>query len=224
MISKDEVKHIAELARLGLTETEIKKFQNTIWRYYERHKRDMPWRKTTDPYRILVSEIMLQQTQVGRVIPKYNVFVDNFPTVEMLARAPLRKVLKLWSGLGYNRRALSLHAAAQEIVKKYKGLLPNNVLLLDALPGIGKATASALVTFAVQVCGRTRPSAVSSIKNTIRQDGFTLPDRMSSKNSATSCSGVQGFSTLRSGIGTTLRPKTICSSLGSLRLFMKLGT
>ncbi len=118
----------------------------------------MPWRPpslklrradgTLDPYRILVSEVMLQQTQVSRVIPKYEAFLKKFPDVSSLADAPLSDVLKLWSGLGYNRRAINLQKAAKEIVSKYGGIFPKTVLELDELPGIGEATAGAIVAYA----------------------------------------------------------------------------
>ena len=108
----------------------------------------MPWRKTHDPYRIMVSEIMLQQTQVDRVIPYYEKFLKLFPTVRSLAKAPLSEVLRAWSGLGYNRRAKFLHMAARAIVEKHKGVMPKEYDDLLALPGIGEYTAKAIRVFA----------------------------------------------------------------------------
>lgn len=108
----------------------------------------MPWRKTKDPYKILVSELMLQQTQVQRVIPKYKLFLKQFPNMQVLAAAPLGEVLRAWQGLGYNRRAKFLHHLAQEVVKNYQGKLPRTESELVGLPGIGKATAAALMAFA----------------------------------------------------------------------------
>lgn len=108
----------------------------------------MPWRKTKDPYKILVSELMLQQTQVQRVLPKYSQFLKLFPTIKILAAAPLGEVLKAWQGLGYNRRAKFLHQLAQEVTKNHQGKLPRTEAELVSLPGIGKATAAALVAFA----------------------------------------------------------------------------
>lgn len=95
-------------------------FQKTVWDYYAKHGRDLPWRRpdSEDPYKILVSEIMLQQTQVQRVIPKYHSFLERFPSVESLAEAPLATVLSEWSGLGYNRRGKYLHEAARVLVVK----------------------------------------------------------------------------------------------------------
>lgn len=124
-------------------------FQKKIYSYYRIHGRhDLPWRKTKDPYKILVSEIMLQQTQVKRVREYYKKFITTFPTLHILARAPLKKVLKLWSGLGYNRRALLLHRCAEEIFKKYGGKIPHDIETLKTLPGIGPYTAGAVMAFA----------------------------------------------------------------------------
>lgn len=127
---------------------EISAFQELIWNYYNDHARSMPWRTNTDPYYILVSEMMLQQTQVGRVIPKFEEFLRLFPTVHELAAAPQAEVLKAWSGLGYNRRAKFLHAAATEIVSQYDGRVPTTLTALTNLPGIGHNTACAIVTYA----------------------------------------------------------------------------
>lgn len=108
----------------------------------------MRWRDTRDPYRILVSEIMLQQTQVERVRPKYDAFVKRFPTVDSLAKAPLSEVLRAWSGLGYNRRAKYLHECAKRVVLEYGGRFPREMETLRGLPGIGLSTAAALRAFA----------------------------------------------------------------------------
>jgi A/G-specific adenine glycosylase len=108
----------------------------------------MPWRSTVDPYKIFVSEIMLQQTQVVRVIPKYEAFVLKFPSFKSLANARTGKVLELWSGLGYNRRALNLQRAAKIVTRNWKGVLPPDIEELDRLPGVGPATAAALYVYA----------------------------------------------------------------------------
>lgn len=107
----------------------------------------MPWRETSDPYRILISEIMLQQTQVCRVRTKYTEFLKNFPTVRALAKAPLGEVLRAWSGLGYNRRAKYLHLCAKKIVTEHGGKFPRTYEELIALPGIGVSTGGALLAF-----------------------------------------------------------------------------
>lgn len=126
----------------------IPEFQETVWSYAATHSRTMPWRNTTDPYHILVSEMMLQQTQVDRVIPKYIAFIEAFPTVLVLARANLSEVLRLWSGLGYNRRAKFLWNAANQIVDKYDGNVPDDIDTLTELSGVGKNTAGALLAYA----------------------------------------------------------------------------
>ncbi len=125
-----------------------RKFQTAILLWFAKHCRDLPWRRTCDPYKILVSEVMLQQTQVDRVIPKYEAFLHKFPTVKKLARAKCFSVIKLWSGLGYNNRAVRLHQAAQEIVRHYQGALPRSIEALERLPGIGSYTARAIQAFA----------------------------------------------------------------------------
>ena len=125
------------------------KFRKIVWEYYKQHGRnELPWRKTDDPYKILVSEMMLQQTQVERVIPYYTAFIKQYPNVRSLAKAPLSEVLKLWQGLGYNRRARFLHEASKYIVENYKGKIPNDAAELESIWGIGPYTARAVMTFA----------------------------------------------------------------------------
>lgn len=125
------------------------KFRAIVWRYFREHGRNsLPWRHTYSPYHILVSEMMLQQTQVERVIPFYWKFLEKFPTVERLADAPLSQVLKVWQGLGYNRRAQKLHMAAQEIVGHYRGSFPKTAEQMSLLPGVGPYTAHAVAAFA----------------------------------------------------------------------------
>jgi len=116
--------------------------------WYGRHQRALPWRETSDPYRIWVSEIMLQQTQVDTVIPYYHRFLKAFPSVSSLARAPLQDVLKAWENLGYYSRARNLHAAAKMIVEKFKGRIPDNFEVIKTLPGIGEYTAGAILSIA----------------------------------------------------------------------------
>lgn len=116
--------------------------------WYRRHGRRLPWRRTRDPYRILVSEVMLQQTQVDRVIPYYRAWLRRWPTVRTLAHARLSEVIRAWSGLGYNRRAVNLHRTAQTIVRVWQGRVPAAVADLETLPGIGAYTARAVAAFA----------------------------------------------------------------------------
>lgn len=124
-------------------------FQKTVLTYWKRNGRHaLPWRKTHDPYKILVSEIMLQQTQVDRVIPYFTRWMKVFPTVRVLAKAPLSDVLREWSGLGYNRRAKLLRDCAQAVVAHYGGKLPRDRASLESLPAIGPYTAGAIRAFA----------------------------------------------------------------------------
>jgi A/G-specific adenine glycosylase len=129
------------------------KFIDTVMLYYKKHGRhDLPWRQTTDPYKILVSEMMLQQTQVSRVIPKYNAFLKEYPDVQSLAQAELGDVYALWQGLGYNRRARFLRNTARAVTKNIEAKLrysfPESIENLEELPGVGPYTARALYTFA----------------------------------------------------------------------------
>lgn len=119
-------------------------FQELIWNYYHQHGRDLPWRRTTDPYKILVSEIMLQQTQGPRVVPKYEQFLNQFPNAKALANTSLASVITAWSGLGYNRRAKYLHEAAKQLKDKKTWTLDD----LTACKGIGVNTAAAVLTYA----------------------------------------------------------------------------
>jgi len=124
-------------------------FRSAVWEYYKKYGRhSLPWRKTRDPYKILVSEVMLQQTQVERVIPYYEDFIRTFPDVGTLAKAPLAKVLVAWQGLGYNRRAKMLHEAAKAVVKQHGGKFPKSATELEELPGVGPYTARAVAAFA----------------------------------------------------------------------------
>ena len=131
-----------------LSASEIEAFRRTVWDRYEEHERDLPWRRTRDPYRVLVSEFMLQQTQVSRVEEKYPAFLERFPDLASLAAATPADVLTHWQGLGYNRRALSLHRTARLIMEEHEGEFPEAYNVLLTLPGIGPATAGALLAFA----------------------------------------------------------------------------
>lgn len=126
---------------------DIKEFQELIWQKSRELFREMPWRANTQPYYVMVSEIMLQQTQVDRVIPKFEAFIVAFPTIQSLADASLAEVLQLWSGLGYNRRAKFLHEAAKKIVNDFNGVFPETQEALVTLPGIGINTAGAILTY-----------------------------------------------------------------------------
>ena len=133
---------------LPLTLLEIRKFRKTIYSYYKEHGRELPWRQTQDPYHILVSEIMLQQTQVERVVEKYPTFVRQFQSFRVLADAPLRDVLAAWQGLGYNRRAASLKKISEIVTTKHGGNFEADLEFLTGLPGIGHNTACAVLAYA----------------------------------------------------------------------------
>ncbi len=128
--------------------TGIQAFQQMVLLHYKHYGRDMPWRNTTDPYQILVSEIMLQQTQVERVTAKFSEFIRVFPDFSTLAIAPLADILAVWQGMGYNRRAIALQKCAARVTAEYGGVLPADVDILATFPGIGKATASSIAAFA----------------------------------------------------------------------------
>jgi A/G-specific adenine glycosylase len=126
----------------------IPAFQKMVLSHYEQYGRAMAWRNTTDPYQILVSEIMLQQTQVARVTVKFPEFIRAFPDFASLATSPLTHVLTVWQGLGYNRRAIALQKCAIRVMNEYHGVLPPDVDILATFPGIGRATASSIAAFA----------------------------------------------------------------------------
>ncbi|MBI4829419.1 MAG: A/G-specific adenine glycosylase [Nitrospinae bacterium] len=126
----------------------ISAFRRAVWRHFRAHGRDLPWRRKVTAYRVFVSEVMLQQTQVARVAEFFPVFIKRFPTFAALAASSPREALETWRGLGYNRRALWLRAAAQKIVGEHGGRLPRDEVPLRRLPGIGAATAASLAAFA----------------------------------------------------------------------------
>ena len=158
MIQVKTVEHRSEL----MPPDRLREFRTIIRGYYRKQGRDFPWRRTDNPYHILVSEIMLQQTQTGRVLEKYERFLSEFPDFSVLARAPLQRVLSIWQGLGYNRRAIALSSTARQVVAEFDGALPSSEDVLLKLPGIGKATASAIAAFAFN-----RPSVL--IETNIRR-------------------------------------------------------
>lgn len=136
---------------MELSREQRSEFLETLWSFYGRNQRELPWRvphsdSSFDPYEIMVSELMLQQTQVARVVPKYHQFLQEFPTAEVLADSDLGEVLRVWQGLGYNRRAKFLWLAAKEI--QVKKIFPSSVRELVALPGIGTNTAGAILAYA----------------------------------------------------------------------------
>lgn len=124
------------------------RFGRKLRAWYRAHHRDLPWRRTRDPYRVLVSELMLQQTQVSRVVERYADFLSRFPSLEHVARSPLGRVMEAWSGLGYYARARHLHQLARSVVREHGAVLPSHPRTLSELPGIGAYTAGAVACFA----------------------------------------------------------------------------
>lgn len=144
--------HAARPRSKGASKEDLRRFCTTVKSYYKRCGRDFTWRKTRDPYRVLVSEIMLQQTQTQRVAERFPLFLRDFPNLRALARAPQSDVIRAWEGLGYYRRARNLHRAAQAVVELHDGRIPESYDALRALPGVGAYTAAAVSAFAFD-CG-----------------------------------------------------------------------
>jgi len=147
----DVVKRDSAFQTCDLGAAEIYEFRQLIYLHYKHSGRMLPWRRTRDPYKILVSELMLQQTQVERALTKYEFFLKEFPDFSALAKAPLKDVLAAWQGLGYNKRAIALKKIAEHVDNKLAGSLPSDYAALVELPGIGPATACAVLTFAFDI-------------------------------------------------------------------------
>jgi A/G-specific adenine glycosylase len=156
----------SEDAKLPVAAKLRRTFQQHLLTWYEANKRDLPWRRTSDPYNILVSEIMLQQTQVERVIPKYEEFLQKYPTLEALAQAPVDEVKQTWYPLGYNVRPIRLHSIAREAVEKYGGQIPDDPETLQGLKGIGRYTAGAVLSFAY---GRAAPILDTNVRRVLHR-------------------------------------------------------
>jgi A/G-specific adenine glycosylase len=144
-------------------------FTRKLLDWYDRAARDLPWRRTRDPYRIAVSEFMLQQTQVSRVEQYYPRFLERFPTIERLAAARPKAVREAWEGLGYYRRAENLHALSRVVGKAYGGKLPREPEELDKLPGVGRYTAGAIASFAYE---KPVPAVDTNVARVIRRAFF----------------------------------------------------
>ncbi|NVM45018.1 MAG: winged helix-turn-helix transcriptional regulator [Candidatus Lokiarchaeota archaeon] len=132
----------------GLNQDVIRTFQNIIYSYFKQYGREFPFRREINPYNVVISEMMLQQTQTNRVSEKFEQFIQEFPDFQSLANAPLNNVLKVWQGLGYNRRAVALKNIAEKVVNEFDGILPADVEILKSFPQIGHNTASSIVAFA----------------------------------------------------------------------------
>ena len=141
-------------------------FRRRLLRWFRRHGRDLPWRRTRDPYHIVVSEFMLQQTQVARVEAYYHRFLERYPSIEVLAAAPAAMVRESWDGLGYYRRAANLHRLAQAVVSEHGGVVPADPAVLKRLPGVGRYTAGAVACFAYE---RATPAVDTNVARVIRR-------------------------------------------------------
>jgi A/G-specific adenine glycosylase len=141
-------------------------FRRGLLRWFRRHGRDLPWRRTRDPYHVIVSEFMLQQTQVSRVESYYRRFLERYPTIESLASAPAAMVRESWDGLGYYRRAANLHRLAQEVVRDRAGVIPADPVELRRLPGVGRYTAGAVASFAFE---RPSPAVDTNVARVLRR-------------------------------------------------------
>jgi A/G-specific adenine glycosylase len=144
----------------------VRAFRRRLLRWFRKHGRDLPWRATRDPWAVLVSEFMLQQTQVSRVVEFYGRFLGTFPTVESLASAPAARVRERWDGLGYYRRAENLHRLARTVVGEHEGRIPDDQARLEALPGVGRYTAGAVLAFAFE---RPAPAVDTNVGRVIRR-------------------------------------------------------
>ena len=153
-------------SRVTSRESRERAFRRGLLRWFRRHGRDLPWRRTRDPYQVLVSEVMLQQTQVSRVEEYYPRFLSAFPTLRHLALAPPRAVREQWDGLGYYRRAANLHALARTVVSDHDGEIPRDGDQLRALPGVGRYTAGAVLSFAFE---QSAPAVDTNVARVIRR-------------------------------------------------------
>jgi A/G-specific adenine glycosylase len=147
---------------------------SAVFRWYRRHGRKLPWRGIRNPYRIMISEIMLQQTQVSRVLEKYPLFIKEYPTFDALASAPRAMVIRSWQGMGYNNRAVRLHMLAHVVVERHGGRLPREYDALIALPGIGKYTAHAMLYSAFN---QSLPVVDVNIRRLLSRVFWKMPDR-----------------------------------------------
>ena len=160
------------------TQQQIQQFQKKILSFYQKYKRDLPWRKTTDPYKILLSELMLQQTQVTRVVTYFNKWILQWPTIIDLANAPRTEVLKAWMGLGYNTRAIRLHQAAEIIEKQYNGDVLKAISNYKEIPGIGPYTSKAVQIFSAN---KDLVTVDTNIRRILIHE-FHLPEDISEKS------------------------------------------
>ncbi len=197
------------------TNPTLTKLRRRLLGWYRKYGRDLPWRRTNDPYHAMVAEFMLQQTGVGRVLPVYESFLRRFPTLQALADAPASDVIRAWSGMGYNRRAINLQRAARAIVDEHSGHIPSDLHTLEKLPGIGRYTAAAIACFAFQ-----RPVAVmdTNIRRVLGRliaghsdidadAGWTLAEAAVPSDGTHASAWHQALMDLGSTVCSTRRPK-----------------
>ncbi len=198
-----------------MTDPTLTKLRRRLLAWYRKHGRDLPWRSTNDPYHAMVAEFMLQQTGVGRVLPVYSAFLDRFPTLQALADSPVSDVIRAWSGMGYNRRAVNLQRAARAVVQEHGGVIPRDPHALEKLPGIGRYTAAAIACFAFhkpvpvmdtnirRVLGR-----VMAGRNNVDADaGWTLAQAAVPRDGARASAWHQALMDLGATVCSARRPK-----------------
>lgn len=211
-----------------LVQEKISDFHTKLFSWYKENKKNYPWRKTTDPYHIMVSEFMLQQTQTARVVPKYLAFIDKFPTLESLANSENREILELWSGLGYNRRAIWLKEAAQNILSL--GTFPKNHIELKKIKGIGNYTSRAIIIFAFNADVATVDTNIRRIfihegfatEETKEKELFDIAQQLLPKNRSSEYhSALMDYgNTILTSAKTKIKPKTTQSKFkGSTRQY-----
>ncbi len=179
-------------------------FRRALLRWYDQHRRDLPWRETRDPYRIWLSEIMLQQTRVAAVLDYYRIFLERFPNVQALAAASEDAVLAAWSGLGYYRRARMLHQCARQIVEQYGGHFPRNSESLLALPGIGRYTAAAIASIAFAEPVAVVDGNVERVLQRLKGINLTVPETWQQAQTLLSKSRPGDFNQAMMELGATL--------------------
>ncbi len=162
----------------GIDTALVTGLRRKIWKWYRMRAPKLPWRETREPYHVFVSEIMLQQTQIPRVLEKYPLFLKQFPTIPVLARAPLSRVLAVWRGMGYNRRALYLKHAAKIMTSEHAGTVPKTEERLRTLPGVGPYSARAILCFAHNIC---KPFIETNIRRVIIHEFFPRKKKISDK-------------------------------------------
>jgi A/G-specific adenine glycosylase len=178
--------------------------RRALLRWYDKHRRDLPWRKTRDPYRIWLSEIMLQQTRVAAVLEHYRLFLARFPNLEALAAAPEDAIVAAWSGLGYYRRARMLHRCAKELVEQHGGRFPQSAEVLETLPGIGRYTAAAIASIAFDEPIAVVDGNVERVLRRLTGRDLTLPQTWQRAESLLSTSRPGDFNQSMMELGATV--------------------